>query len=167
MANENNNSNSDDLRPVKQALYNYDQSWLSDRHRLFGFNCPALDVDFFMIEYDKGSPMALIEYKHQNCSLKLWHPSFKAMRVLADNSKIPFFITIYSPDNFAYYVIPMNDYARQVPWCDQPRWFNEKNYVRMLYFLRKKQCPTEILASLNGDKLPPNPVKLDIEGTPL
>lgn len=167
MTNENNTSNSDDLRPVKPALYNYDQNWYSDRHRLYGFNVPALDLDFPMIEYDRGMPVALIEAKHRNAALKLWHPSFKAMKVLADNSKIPFFITVYAPEHCAYYVISMNDCARQVPWCDKPRWFNERNYVKLLYWLRKKSCPAEILDQLNGDKLPINPVLLDVEGVPL
>ena len=36
---------------------------LSLRHKKWGYDLPALDMDFLMIEYDHGIPVALIEYK--------------------------------------------------------------------------------------------------------
>jgi hypothetical protein len=33
---------------------------ISQRHRLWGFNCPAVDIDFLMIEYDQGKPAACV-----------------------------------------------------------------------------------------------------------
>ena len=140
-----------DTLQVKPRLYDYEASWYSDRHRLYGYNAPALDIDFFMIEYDHGLPAALIEAKHINAkNVRLDHPSFKAMKILADNSSIPFFITYYDPDTCCYFVVSMNDHARAVPLCSQPRWFTETNYVKMLYWLRKKNAPAEILDKLSG-----------------
>lgn len=140
-----------DKLPVKPRLYAYEASWYSDRHRLYGYNAPALDIDFFMIEYDKGLPAALIEAKHINAqNVRLDHPSFRAMKVLADNSKIPFLITYYDPETACYYIVPMNDHARAIPLCDKPRWFTEKNYVKMLYWLRKKNVPADILNNLSS-----------------
>lgn len=154
-------------REVRAEQYNWRDQWISERHRAFGWDAPMLDLDFPALEYDSGTPVALIEYKHKNAAVKLWHPSFKAMRLLADNSKIPFFIVIYSPEHFAYYVVGMNSYARQVPYCAEPRWFNERNFVRMLYFLRRKVCSDEILNKLSSAKVGANPVTLNIDGEPL
>jgi hypothetical protein len=36
---------------------------LSKRHREWGLNCPAVDIDFLMVEYYYGKPVALIDYK--------------------------------------------------------------------------------------------------------
>ena len=41
---------------------------LSERHGHWGFNCPAVDLDFVMLEYNHGKPCALVEYKHKNTS---------------------------------------------------------------------------------------------------
>lgn len=37
---------------------------LSGRHRIWGFNCPAVDLDFLMVEYNLGIAIAVVEYKH-------------------------------------------------------------------------------------------------------
>ena len=41
---------------------------LSERHRAWGWDCPALDMDFVMIEYDNGKATALVEYKHEQAA---------------------------------------------------------------------------------------------------
>ena len=43
-------------------------AWLSGRHRVWGSNVPAMDLDFILAEYDKCVPVALIDYKHQRSS---------------------------------------------------------------------------------------------------
>lgn len=155
------------IRKVAPEVYNWRDEWISARHREFGWDAPMLDLDFPALEYDNGKPVALIEYKHINANVKLWHPSFKALRSLADCSQIPFFIVIYNPEHFNYYVVAMNDYARAVPWCDQPRWFHEQNYVKMLYFLRKKNCPADVLSKLQAVKLPAGAKQPSLDGAPL
>ena len=37
---------------------------LSDRHRKWGHECPATDIDFLLNEYNHGIPVAIIDYKH-------------------------------------------------------------------------------------------------------
>ena len=46
---------------------------LSDRHREWGFNCPSVDLDFLMVEYNIGLPVALVEYKNE----RAWMPDFR------------------------------------------------------------------------------------------
>ena len=49
---------------VRQERTNWRDQELSARHRTWGFNCPAVDLDFLMVEYNIGKPVGLIEYKH-------------------------------------------------------------------------------------------------------
>jgi len=43
---------------------------LSERHRAWGFNCPAIDIDFLMVEFHTGKPVAIIDYKRYTGSIK-------------------------------------------------------------------------------------------------
>ena len=42
---------------------------ISQRHRLWGVECQAIDLDFLLVEYrseyDDIRPVAIIEYKHE------------------------------------------------------------------------------------------------------
>lgn len=167
MENENNTLPVGSLRKVKPELYQWRDEWISSRHREFGWDAPMLDLDFPALEYDQGKPVALVEYKHYNADVKLWHPSFKAMRYMADKCEIPFFIIIYYPDHHNYYIIPMNDFARQVPRCEGPKMWTERNYVKMLYWLRKKRCPESISEAMWNTALPEGAPKVRVDGTPL
>src|ERR1700738_3063583 len=47
---------------VPEKLGGRDQK-ISERHRLYGFNCPAVDIDLFLVvEYTGGSPSAIVGY---------------------------------------------------------------------------------------------------------
>lgn len=37
---------------------------ISLRHRKWGFNCPCTDLDFMLLEYNHGAPVAVVDYKH-------------------------------------------------------------------------------------------------------
>ena len=37
--------------------------WISERHRTWGYELPATDIDFMLLEYSGSKPIALIEYK--------------------------------------------------------------------------------------------------------
>ena len=39
---------------------------LSQEHRKWGFDCPTVDIDFLMLEYDTGRASALVEYKNEH-----------------------------------------------------------------------------------------------------
>lgn len=133
---------------------------ISARHRAWGFNCPAVDLDFVMAEYNHGKPVALIEYKnHHARTPNLQHATYRALADLADGyngGPLPFFIAFYCPDQWWFRVLPVNERAarcyRRV--CNIP--ITEQSFVRSLYLLRKRSLTASdeaALAKLN-DALP-------------
>ena len=125
---------------------------ISARHRLYGSNVPAVDIDFLLIEYDRSQPKALIEYKHMNSYLgddvDLNHPNYRAIANLANGfsqvnlvgqlqpAPLPFYIVRYDFDPWWYRILPGNEAARQQSQLDG--WVNvtEVEYVSWLHRLR-------------------------------
>ena len=65
---------------VRRERSGWRDEWISKRHRLWGFDCPAVDIDFLMLEYDRSVPCALIEYKEQHARpVNLKHPDRKSV----------------------------------------------------------------------------------------
>ena len=130
---------------------------LSRRHREWGFNCPAIDIDFLMIEYNQGEPVAIIDYKRFTGSIKNVHPkSIFAISQLADNSSIPFFVVYYWEDIWAFSIIPINEIAKNCLKGREKKILTEQEYVSFLYELRKiklTEQEEQIIKSLNN-KLP-------------
>lgn len=126
----------------------------SMRHRAYGFSVPCVDIDFLLVEYDFGVPKALIEYKRWNAKVDFYHNSIKAVKALADNSQLPFFVVYYLSSTWNFYVVPVNNYAKHIVNQKRAVVMSEKNFVRMLYFLRNKEVPGNILESLCSSKLP-------------
>ena len=123
---------------------------ISLRHREWGYQCPAVDIDFLMCEYDFGQVVAIIEYKHHN--IKEIDPSkssFKVIKNLADQryTPIPFFVVMYWRDIWAFKVYPMNLKARV--FCDTPTMMTEYDYVSMLYRIRRNFIKDELSEKLN------------------
>jgi len=90
---------------------------ISARHRTWGWDCPAVDIDFLLIydgyegdesgmillEYNYGMPKAIIEYKVKGAP----PPSSKnslALKKLGERAKIPVFLTYYTSD-FSEFVV--------------------------------------------------------------
>lgn len=116
---------------------------LNDRHRLWGWNCPAVDIDLLFIEYNAGIPVALVEYKHENCkAIQSSHPSYKAMIYLADCAKIPMIACQYSADFSTWRPIPLNDHARQ--YLPEKKPLTERQWVELLYTIRGFKAPDSI-----------------------
>ena len=120
---------------------------ISLKHRGWGFNVPAVDIDFLMIEYDQSIPKALIEYRHLNGSVRV-DASIKALIALGDMAKLPFFVvqyyydtdngklwkpaTVDTPAHFR--IIPMNQHAE--PHANSADWLNEDEYRKWLHQIR-------------------------------
>lgn len=128
---------------------------VSQRHRAWGFNCPAVDLDFLMVEYNIGKPVGLIEYKYHKTQqvLNLNHPTYRALRDLADTAQLPFLIAYYWKDIWAFRVLPVNGVAKQ--HFDHNEMLTEKQFVMRLYRLRRLVLTAELAAKLN-DILPTN-----------
>lgn len=123
---------------------------LSNRHRLYGWDCPAVDIDFLMIEYDTGKPSALVEYKLREKPQEFDYSStsFAAIAELANNSHIPAICCQYNKDFTRFWPEAMNEYGKKWLPC---RWsLTEEQYVSLLYALRGRHIPDEIKDKLNG-----------------
>ncbi len=134
---------------VRQERSGWRDENISRRHRDWGWDVPAVDIDF--LEYDHETPISIIEYKQRNLrtdvSLKL-NSGMRALSKLADMAKIPFFAVFYM-DNLAYFrIFAVNSLAHEV---DIPRQIlSEKEYVSWLYTLRGRPIPSNISKQLKG-----------------
>lgn len=128
-----------DLRPVRAERSGWRDEWMSRRHRdYYGFNCPMVDIDFLVTEYNHGRPVALVEYKHE-CAAEMYvtHPSFQALVWLADGRKLPSFLVRYGDKGSWFEATPLNEAARR--WVPQAQRMSEIEYVNLLYRLRGRQ----------------------------
>ena len=128
---------------------------ISQRHRMWGFNCPCVDLDFVVAEYNLGLPVALVEYKHFKARRpNPSHPTFRALTALCDGYKdgpLPFFVAFYWPDIWAFEVMPINETSFKL--VKKTRILTEREYVTGLYALRKNVVDSAVLKRLN-DELP-------------
>lgn len=130
------------LDGVRQERTGWRCAAISERHRAWGFNCPAVDLDFVMAEFNHGKPVALIEYKEAKAQVpNVGHPTYRALTALADgysDGPLPFAVVFYYPDEWWFRVMPVNDRARKY-WShcvNEP--LTEQRFVRGLYLLRKQ-----------------------------
>lgn len=122
---------------------------LSRRHRIWGWDCPALDLDFVLVEYDKGRAKALIEYKYENAAPQFAsHPSYKALINLGNRAGVSVFAVRYNNDFSRFKVVPLNRYARF--FVPERAEMSEIEYVTLLYKLRGRNIPQDILQELKG-----------------
>ncbi len=124
---------------------------ISARHRLWGVDCPAADLDFLLVEYNLGRPVALVEYKHEDARMPdLKHATYRAIRSLADAAALPFWIAFYSNTDWWFRVYPVNVLAQEHYASD--RVMSEREYVTSLYRLRNYLVKHELLANLSDTK---------------
>lgn len=120
---------------------------LSDRHRKWGLALPAVDLDFLLLEYDRGSPTALIEYKNQFAADQYpSHPSFIALTQLGNRAQLPVFVVRYAQDFSWWRIVPLNAFAKKI--CPERIEVDEKTFVFWLYELRGLKPPEEIFLGL-------------------
>lgn len=123
---------------------------LSRRHRAWGFNCPAVDLDFLMVEYNLGAPVALVEYKDRRARQPdLKHPTYRAINELADLAQLPFLIAFYWPESWAFRVHPVNAIARES--YEDAMLLTERRFVKSLYYLRGLKVEDRVLSTLRTD----------------
>jgi len=133
---------------------------LSERHRKWGFNCPAIDIDFLMIEFHVGKPIAIVDYKRYTGSIKnLNQKSINAISTLASNSNIPFFVVFYWDDVWAFQITAINNIAKNILQqhkINKNKILTEQQYVSFLYKLRniKLTKEEEKLIKFLNNKLP-------------
>lgn len=126
-----------------------DTDRISQRHRMFGYNVPACDLDFPLIEYDKAKAAALIEYKHERAeAVYLNNPSIRALSDLGSRASIPAFVVRYKDDFSKYKVTAINDIGREILQTECKVMY-EADYIRFLYRLRGNEAPERVIDNIN------------------
>ena len=116
---------------------------ISERHRRWGWDCPAIDVDFLMLEYDRGKASALVEYKHEQAAPQYpTHPSYRAMIDLGDRAGIPVFGVRYADDFSWWRVTPLNRLAKAL--LPQQTRMTEEDWIRLQYRIRGSEAPADL-----------------------
>jgi hypothetical protein len=136
-----------------------DANPLGLRHRLYGVDLPAVDIDFLLCEYNRNRAVALIEYKHCSAGEDRMHwdgrdvprvltkSAIVTLRNLAERARLPLLVAFYDPDSWRYDIYELFD----------GRGFSLKNeclteleFVRFLYKLRGMKMPEELHGKLNS-----------------
>jgi hypothetical protein len=146
---------------VKEERTGWRCEEISARHRAWGYNCPAVDLDFLVAEYNYGKPVALVEYKHERAAPpSLDHPTYQTLVCLADkysDGPLPAFIARYCPRLWWFQVTALNKAARDYYGEFEGQTLSEQQFVRSLYLLRKKELnrqDLEAIASLRSTAEP-------------
>lgn len=128
---------------------------ISRRHRRWGFTITAVDLDFLLVEYVLGLPVAIVEYKHWRAArLDLEHPSYLALRALADRPPaLPFLIAWYWPGTWAFRVDPANQAAVD-HFGAGPVDLTEREWVLALHQLRAETAQAAVLRNLQDERPP-------------
>jgi len=110
---------------------------ISRRHRTFGFNFPAVDLDMVLAEYDTCIPSALVEYKLDTApAVDISKPNYRVLNYLAGGSSIPLFVTRYSRDYSRYTIMPANSFALYyVPVITA---MSEREYISLLSEVKRR-----------------------------
>jgi hypothetical protein len=133
---------------VKPERTSWRDGHLSQRHRMWGLGVPAIDLDFLLLEYDRGRPSALIEYKGEHASAQFpTHPSYLALCQLGDRANVPVFAVRYAQDFSWWKVIALSNSAKRM--LPQRQDMTERQWVTFLYNIRGLQPPEEIFQALD------------------
>jgi hypothetical protein len=138
---------------TRQERTGWRDAEVSARHRHWGMNCPAVDLDFLMVEYNLGKPVALVEYKHHYARTpNLLHPTYRAIRMLADGYRddpLPFIVAFYWSDIWAFRIVPVNEVAERHFKFNEH--VSEREFVSRLYRMRRLVLAAHLKDSLHTE----------------
>jgi len=132
---------------VRQERTGWRDLKLSERHRHWGWDCPAVDVDYLFLEYDRGKAVALVEYKHEFAKTQYTsHPTYQALIDLGNRAGLPVFAARYSDDFSTWKTVPLNEPAKK--WLPERAIMTEAEWVKFLYHIRGYEVPQQVLDGL-------------------
>lgn len=156
-------------RVSRERRMEYDRM-LSERHLDFwGDDCPAVDLDFLMCEYNHGISVAIVDYKWHGADFSNTNSAtFQTLSELygPNHNQLPFFIARYWTENWSFKLLAVNEAAQDAIRrissgrydIEQQIPLTEKQYVSFLYRLRKDALNAgdrRYIERLN-DTLPPD-----------
>ena len=142
---------------IERTLWRDDELGLL--HRTWGEHLPAIDIDYLMIEYNGGTVVGVIEYKHEQAKIQyLNYPNNKALINLCDRANTPLFAVRYA-NNFSWWKVkPLNRCATAKTNATSTIIYNEMEYVKFVYSLRNIVMPinieNQILNNIKPNEMP-------------
>lgn len=142
----------DKPREVRPERTGWRDPGLSERHRSWGWDCPAVDLDLFL-EFDNGVAAAIIEYKNEYADIvRQSHPTVRALCDLATRAGIPAILCRYGSDFSWWCPEPLNRHAHKIEALALAPMMVEREWVEFLFHLRGRKVPRELIESLRGDR---------------
>ena len=139
---------SEDDKVVRKERTYWRDERISALHRVWGWDCPAIDIDWLVIEYDYSEPKGVIEYKEEHAEPQYpSHPSYKALARLGDKADLPVYAVRYAHDFTKWRVIPLNTKAKNI--TPQRVSYTHAGYVEFLYKLRGRKMPEEVATRIS------------------
>ncbi len=128
---------------VRQERSGWRDLSLSQRHRRWGWDCPAVDLDFLFLEYDRGKAVAIVEYKHEDAPPQYpTHPTYQALIDLGNRAGLPVFAVRYAGDFSWWKVTALNVAARE--YVPTQTLMTERAWVTLLYKMRGYDLPESV-----------------------
>ena len=122
---------------VKRERSGWRDERLSSLHRTWGWDLPMVDIDWLVTEYDSAMPAAIVEYKNEKAKpADPKHPSYRAIKWLADMAGIPFFACRYASDFSWWLVVPLNEKAKE--FLRFRKKMTQEEYIHFMYSVRGK-----------------------------
>jgi len=125
---------------------------ISARHREWGYDCPATNIDCLFVEYNHCQPVAILDFKGKSPSVRdRGTANARTIANLANRGKpLPFYNVYYDNHLWTFILDPINDKAREL----MPKnavdltTMSEESFVRFLYDLRDEVVPSSIVKKL-------------------
>lgn len=113
---------------------------MSERHRKWGDNCPAVDADFVLIEFNYGTPAAVVDYKHATEGGVIY-PNAKTTQALGSlyndrAENLPFLVARYWPDRWAFLARGFNEAAQRALGTEGWVPMSEREWVAFMHQVR-------------------------------
>lgn len=122
---------------------------ISERHRGWGYNCLAVDVDFLLIEYDQSIPVAIIDYKlGLDRDVKTRAPNHRAQQHLhyrhgSQYVPVPHYVVTYRTEpDWMFRILAVGAHAYftlESSGTKEGAALTELEYVKWLYRMRHMQ----------------------------
>ena len=154
---------------IRQESTGWRDAWISQRHREWGWDCAATDIDGIgtqgvlkadtFLEYFHYQPVALFEYKTYGSLEQLGMDKVKRdhepVKRLATMAGLPSFIVGYDAVAVQFQVHPTNEHAENFTVGEWrfggiARTMTEVQYVGLLYRLRGIPMPLDLRERLTG-----------------
>jgi hypothetical protein len=120
---------------------------ISKKHRDWGFHCPAVDLDFVLLEFNWGKPVAIVEYKEKGAKRPdTRSASYRALKDLADGYRkrgLPLLLVRYCKEKWWFEVTPLNQAAFEYYGEGECHTVSQREFVRGLMRMRKDKITAE------------------------